>query len=99
VLARACAQAARATLFPVEKTGTFRRLAQARKRGRPHWTDPAHRSLTTLPAALPASVQWGPPAAAAMRMRIRLDPGDVDRPVASAARDGPVTLVPGLAAR
>ena len=99
MLARACAQAARATLFVVEKTGTFRRLAQARKRGRPHWTDPAHRSLTTLPAALPVSVPWGLPAAAAMCMRIRLDPGDVDRPVARAARAGPLTLVPGPTAR
>ena len=99
MLARACAQAARGTLFVVKKTGTFRRLAQARKRGRPQGTDPAHRSLTTLPAALPASVQWGPPAAAAMCMRISLDPGDVDRPVARAARAGPLTLVPGLAAR
>ena len=32
MLARACAHAARAPLFVVEKTGTFRRLAHARKR-------------------------------------------------------------------
>ena len=57
------------------------------------------RPLTTLPAALLVSEHWGLPAVAAMRMRIRLDPGDVDRPVARAARAGPLTLVPGLAAR
>ena len=57
------------------------------------------RPLTTLPAVLLVSVHWGPLAAAAMRRRIRLDPGDVDRPVASAARAGPLTLVPGPTAR
>ena len=55
--------------------------------------------LTTLPAALLLSEHWGPPAAAAMRMRIRLDPGDVDSPDTCAACAGPLTLVPGPTAR
>ena len=98
---RACAEMAHVPLLrtnplsEVKTIGTFCR----RSAGRPQGTDPARRPLTTPPAALPASVPWGPPAAAAMRMRIRLDPGDVDRPVARAARAGPLTLVPGPTAR
>ena len=93
MLARACAEIASAGTILSRNdwdAGTFRPAPLLTARPHP---------LTTLPAALPVSEQGGPPAAAAMRMRIRLDPGDVDSPDTCAACAGPLTLVPGPTAR
>ena len=98
MLARACAEIASTGAILSRNdwdAGTFR---PALRRQAPLLTARPH-PLTTLPAALPVSEQGGPPAAAAMRMRIRLDPGDVDRPVARAARARPLTPMPGPTAR
>jgi len=52
------------------------------------------RHLTTLPAALPVSEHWGPPAAAAMRIRFLRRPGAPPQIVARAARAGRMTPAP-----
>ena len=98
MLARASAEIAGAGAIPSRNDWDADAFRPA-LRGQAPMLTARPRPLTTLPAALLVSVHWGPPAAAAMRMRIWQEPGDVDRPVARAARAGPLTLVPGPTAR